>query len=33
MREDHLLHDHGHVDLPVVETVPQAIGHGPLGEE
>ena len=24
--EDHLLHDHGHVDLPVVEAVPQAVG-------
>jgi len=33
MREDHLLHDHGHVDLPVVESVPQAIGHGPLSEK
>ena len=33
MREEHLLHDHRHVDLPVVEAVPQAIGHGPLGEE
>ena len=33
MREDHLLHDHGHLDLPVVEAVPQAVGHGPLGEE
>jgi hypothetical protein len=32
-REDHLLHDHGHVDLPVVEAVPQAVGHGPLGEQ
>ena len=32
-REDHLLHDHGHVTLPVIETVAQAIGHGPLGEE
>ena len=32
-RRDHPLHDHGHVDLPVVEAVPQAIGHGPLGEE
>ena len=32
-REDHLLHDHGHVDLPVVEAVPQAVGHGSLGEE
>ncbi len=33
LREDHLLHDHGHVDLPVVHAVPQAVGHGPLGEE
>ena len=33
LREDHLLHDHGHVDLPLVEAVPQAVGHGPLGEE
>ena len=33
MREDHLLHDDGHVDLPVVEAVPQAVGHGPLGEQ
>ena len=33
LREDHLLHDHGHVDLPVVDAVPQAVGHGPLGEE
>ena len=33
LREDHLLHDHGHVDLPVVEAVPQAVGHGPLGEQ
>ncbi len=33
LREDHLLHDHGHVDLPVVEAVPKAVGHGPLGEE
>ena len=32
-REDHLLHDHGHVDPPVVEAVPQAVGHGPLGEQ
>jgi hypothetical protein len=31
--EDHLLHDHGHVDRPVVEAVPQAVGHGPLGEQ
>ena len=33
MREDHLLHDDGHVDLPVVEAVAQAVGHGPLGEQ
>ncbi len=33
MREDHLLHDHGHVDLPVVESVPQAVGHGPPSEK
>ena len=33
LREDHLLHDHGHLDLPVVQAVPQAVGHGPLGEE
>ena len=33
LREDHLLHDHGHEDLPVVEAVPQAVGHGPLGEQ
>ena len=33
MREDHLLHDDGHVDLPVVEAVPQAVGHGSLGEQ
>ena len=33
LREDHLLHDHGHVDLPVVEAVPQAVGHRPLGEQ
>ena len=33
LREDHPLHDHRHVDLPVVEAVPQAVGHGPLGEE
>ena len=31
--EEHLLHDHGHVDLPVVEAAPQPIGHGPLGEQ
>ena len=33
LREDHLLHDHGHMDLPVVEAVPQTVGHGPLREE
>ena len=31
--KDHPLHDDGHVDLPVVEAVAQAIGHGALGEE
>ena len=33
LREDHLLRDHGHLDLAVVEAVPQAVGHGPLGEQ
>ena len=33
LREDHLLDDDGHMDLPVVEAVPEAVGHGPLGEE
>ena len=33
LREDHLLHDHGHLDIPVAEAVPQAVGHGPLGEQ
>src|SRR5260370_947706 len=33
LREDHPLHDHGHVDLPVAEAVPQAVGHGPFGEQ
>ena len=33
MREDHLLHDHGHVDRTVVDATPLAVGHGPLGEE
>ncbi len=33
MREDHLLHNHGHLDPPVVEAVPQAVGHGSLGEK
>ena len=25
------MHHHGHVDLPLVEAVPQAVGHGSLG--
>ncbi len=33
LREDHLLHDHRHVDLPVAEAVPQPVRHGPLGEQ
>jgi hypothetical protein len=33
LREDHPLHDHGHLDLPVVDAVALAIGHGPLGEQ
>ena len=33
LREDHPLHDHGHLDLAVVEAVPQAVDHGPFGEE
>jgi hypothetical protein len=33
MREDHLLHDDGHVDAAVVEAVAQAVGHGALGEQ
>ena len=33
LRDDHLLHDHGHVHRPVVDAVPQAVGHGPLGEQ
>ncbi len=33
MREDHPLHDHGHVDRTVVDAVPLAVGHGPLGEQ
>ena len=32
-REDHPLHDHRHVHLPVVEAVAKAVGHGPLGEQ
>ena len=33
LREDHPLHDHGHLDLAVVEAVAQPVGHGPLGEQ
>ncbi len=33
LREDHPLHHHGHLDLPVVEAVAYAIGHRTLGEE
>jgi hypothetical protein len=33
VREDHLLHDHRHVDRTVVNAVALAIGQGPLGEE
>jgi hypothetical protein len=33
LREEHPLHDHGHVDLLVVEAVPHAVGHGALGEQ
>ena len=33
LREDHPLHDDGHVDLPVVQAVSRAVSHGPLGEE
>ena len=33
IREDHLLHDHGHVDRTVVDAVALAVGHGPLGEQ
>ena len=33
LREDHLLHDHGHVDRAVVDAVALAVGDGPLGEE
>jgi hypothetical protein len=32
-REEHLLHDHGHVDRTVVDAVALAVGHGPLGEQ
>ena len=31
--EDHLLHDHGHAGLAVVEAVVQPVGHGALGEQ
>ena len=33
LRGHHPLHDHGHVGLPVFGPVPQAVGHGPLGEQ
>ncbi len=33
VREDHLLHHHCHLNLPVTEAVPHAVGHGPLGEQ
>ena len=33
LREDHPLHDHGHLHLPVVDAVLQPVGHGSLGEE
>ena len=33
LRDDHPLHDHGHLDLPVVDAVAQAVGHGSLGEQ
>ena len=31
--EDHLLHDHGHVDCTVVGTPALPVGHGALGEQ
>ena len=31
--EDHLLHDHRHAGLAVVEAVVQPVGHGALGEQ
>ncbi len=33
LREHHLLHDHGHLNLPVVEAVSQPVGDRPLREE
>ena len=33
LREDHLLDDHGELDLTMIEAVLEAVGHGPLGEE
>ncbi len=33
VREDHLLHDHGHVHRAVVDAAAPAVGHGALGEE
>ena len=32
-RQDHLLHDHSHLDTPMVDAVPHAVGHCPLGEQ
>ena len=29
LRDDHLLHDHRHVDRPVVDAVPQAVASRP----
>ena len=31
--EDHLLHDHRHAGLAVVEAIVQPVGHGALGEQ
>src|ERR671920_501897 len=31
--EDHLLHDHGHVDCTVVDAPAMPVGHGALGEQ
>ena len=31
--EDHLLHDHRHAGLAIVEAVVQPVGHGALGEQ
>jgi hypothetical protein len=32
-REGHPLYDHGHVDLPVVDAVPQPVCDGSFGEQ